>query len=187
MSNSKDATSPPRESGSAGLVVVLVAASILAYFVFRSNGSAESQLAGVPLPPLEVAGWFNTEKPVRTEDLLGKVVLLDCWFVGCPPCRAAMPRLVEFNKRFRDQDFQLIGLTIDTGADADDAKAFVKSIPGLDWPIGYGAEIPVQGILGIYQFPTMILFDKSGRSVWTGYSEHGLEAATIKALAEDEG
>ena len=181
---SKDAVRPPQQSGgSLGLVIVLVAAAVLAYVALRSTGPSDQQLAGVMLPPLEVQGWFNVQRPLRNEDLRGKVVLLDCWFVGCPPCRAAMPRLVEFNRRFRSQGLQLVGLTIDSGEEARQAEAFARSIPGLDWPVGYGAQIPVQDILGINEFPTLVLFDKSGRAVWAGHSEQGLEAATLSALA----
>ena len=165
-------------------MLLLLAIAIIAYVVLDSSRPSEPEIEGVPLPPLEVAGWFNTPAPVRAEDLRGKVVVLDCWFVGCPPCRAAMPHLVEFNKRFHDQGVELIGLTIDTGPDADEAKAFVESIPGLDWPIGYGAELPVQHILGVHEFPTLIVFDKSGRSVWAGHDVYGLEDAVLKVLAK---
>jgi thiol-disulfide isomerase/thioredoxin len=186
VSNSTQSAPARGNSGNFGLVVVLVAAVALAYVALRPSelGSGGGELLGVALPPLEVAGWFNTPAPVTNEDLRGKVVLVDCWFVGCPPCRAAMPRLVEFNRRYHEQGLQLIGLTIDSGSDAKAAEAFVKTIPGLDWPIGYGAEIPVQGVLGVTGFPTLILFDKSGRAVWAGHSERGLEAATVAALAK---
>ena len=182
MDNDQPAPAP-RERSPFGFAAVMVALAVGAYFLLHMNGPAESQDVGVPFPPLEVHGWFNVDRPLTTEDLRGKVVLLDCWFVGCPPCRAAMPRLVEFNKRFRGQEFQLVGLTVDTGEDAHQAELFAKTIPGFDWPVGYGAQIPVMDILGVYEFPTMFLFDKSGRSVWKGHSEYGLEEAVVKALA----
>ena len=76
----------------------------------------------------------------------------------------------------------MIGLTPDSGGDVPRAEAFVKSIPGMDWPIGYGAQMPLE-VLGVYEFPTLILFDKSGRSVWAGHGFQGLEDAVLKALA----
>jgi thiol-disulfide isomerase/thioredoxin len=176
------APEPPKSSGF-GFFVVVAAIAMIAYVAMRSTNQSDEKLAGVMLPPLEVQGWFNVPRPLTNADLRGKVVLLDCWFVGCPPCRAAMPRLVEFNNRFRSQGVQLVGLTVDTGEDARQAETFAKSIPGLDWPVGYGAQIPVMDILGIHEFPTLVLFDKSGRAVWAGHSEQGLEAATIAALA----
>ena len=183
MTTSDEPGSAPRQRGSFGFLVVLVALAMVAYVALRSNRSAEPKLSGVALPPLEVAGWFNVARPVRNEDLRGKVVLVDCWFVDCPPCRAAMPRLVEFHRRFRDSGLELIGLTLDSGSDVPRAESFVKSVAGVDWPIGYGAEIPLS-ILGVHEFPTLILFDKSGRSVWAGHGFGGLDEAVLKALAE---
>jgi thiol-disulfide isomerase/thioredoxin len=182
MTDAKQPPVPPRESGSFGFVVVLVALAVVAYVALRSNRAAESQFVSVALPPLEVAGWFNAATPVSNESLRGRVVLLDCWFVDCPPCRAAMPHLVEFHNKFRNSGVAVIGLTPDSGSDVPRAEAFVKSIPGIDWPIGYGAQIPLE-ILGVHEYPTLILFDKSGRSIWAGHGFDGLEDAVIKALA----
>jgi thiol-disulfide isomerase/thioredoxin len=186
MPDAKDAKPPaPREGGSAGFLVILVAIAVVAYVALRSNQSGtDAQLQGVAMPPLEVHGWFNSPRPVTNESLRGKVVLVDCWFVDCPPCRAAMPELVEFNRRFRGEGLQLIGLTIDANDDARRADEFIKSVPGFDWPVGYGAQIPVIDILGIRGFPTLILFDKAGRAVWSGHSLSGLEQATLAALAK---
>lgn len=186
MPKSKDDQPPAaRSGGSAGFWVVLVAIAVAAFVALRSQRSApDARLQDVTMPPLEVHGWFNSPRPLTNESLRGKVVLVDCWFVDCPPCRAAMPELVEFNRRFSDQPFQLIGLTIDEGADAQRAEEFIKSIPGFDWPVGYGARMPVVDILGIRSFPTLVLFDKSGHAVWAGHSLDGLEQATLAALAK---
>jgi thiol-disulfide isomerase/thioredoxin len=183
MSDSDKPKAASQERGSFGFAVLLVVLAVVAYVSMRASRPSEPQFTGVLLPPLEVSGWFNVATPLRNEDLRGKVVLLDCWFVDCPPCRAAMPHLVEFNKKFRDSGIALIGLTPDAGGDVPRAEAFVKSIAGLDWPIGYGAQIPLD-ILGVHEYPTLILFDKGGRSVWAGNGIDGLEEAALKALAQ---
>lgn len=179
---SESAGSSPARSNS-GVVWLFVIAAILAYFLFRSSEPTPEHLENVLLPPLEVAGWMNTAVPVANEDLRGKLVVLDCWFVDCPPCRASMPQLAEFNAKYASQGVQVVGLTRDVGADATRAQEFVKSVPGVNWPIGYGAQIPLD-ILGVHAFPTLILFDRSGRSVWAGHDLRGLEQATLSALAK---
>lgn len=182
MTQSARPSTPPTKRSSSGLFLLLVAMAIVLFIALRTNRTDELQLGDVPLPPLEVEGWFNTTVPVSNESLRGKVVLADCWFVDCRPCQAAIPHLVEFYNRFHDQGLVLVGLTPDSGSDATRAQEFVKSIPGLDWPIGYGARIPLE-ILGIQAFPTLILFDKSGHAVWASHGTRGLEEAVLQALA----
>jgi thiol-disulfide isomerase/thioredoxin len=179
---SEPARAAPHRSNSS-VVWLFVVAAVVAYFLFRAQSPVSEQLQGALLPPLEVAGWFNSEKPIDSGALRGQLVVLDCWFVDCPPCRASMPFLAAFNQKFSSQGVQVIGLTPDDGTDATRAQEFAQSIPGVDWPIGYGAHIPLD-ILGIHAFPTLILFDREGRSIWAGHDIAELEQATLTALAK---
>ena len=56
----------------------------------------------------EVA-WFNS-KPLRSEDLRGKVVLIDVWTYGCWNCYNSFPWLRGVEEKFADQDFTVIGI-----------------------------------------------------------------------------
>ena len=94
-----------------------------------------------------------------------------------------MPQVANFYKQFHDQGLVLVGLSPESGAEVAQLKSYVASVPGMDWPIGYGANMPLE-ILGIEGFPTLILFDKTGRSVWIGHSLDGLEDAAVAALAK---
>jgi thiol-disulfide isomerase/thioredoxin len=172
-----------RERGSFGFAWILIGLAIVVYFAMRSGGRpAAGQFVGIPRPPLSVGGWLNADTPPSDESLRGRVVLIDCWFADCPPCRASMPHLVEFYNRYRDQGLVLIGLTPDAGRELAAAEAFVESIPGFDWPVGYDAQVPL-GMMGVYEYPTLILFDASGRSVWAGHRVEDLGDAVDKALA----
>jgi thiol-disulfide isomerase/thioredoxin len=167
--------------GLSGGLIVLILIGIVAVLAIRAAGRRDKRPM-IPLPPLEVAGWLNAEEPLTDERLRGQVVLIDCWASWCGPCIEKMPQLVKFHQRYRDQGVLVVGLTPESADELPDVERYVQSVRGLDWPIGYGAKMPF-AIMGIEVLPTFVLFDKSGRSVWTGHSFSGLEDAVIAALA----
>jgi peroxiredoxin len=54
--------------------------------------------------------WLNS-KPLKLEDLRGKVVLVRWWTApDCPYCAATAPALNEFSKVYGDRGLQVIGI-----------------------------------------------------------------------------
>lgn len=51
--------------------------------------------------------------PISLSDFRGQYVLLDFWASWCIPCRAENPHLVEAYKRFKDQNFTILGVSLD--------------------------------------------------------------------------
>jgi len=42
----------------------------------------------------------------------GKVIMVNIWGIWCGPCRAEMPHLVDFKKKYGDEGFEILGLNI---------------------------------------------------------------------------
>jgi len=78
----------------------------------RSIDSAKKmlELIGKDMAPLQVTSWVNGSS-LTDKDLKGKVVLLDFWAVWCGPCIATFPHLIEWQEKYADKDFVMIGLT----------------------------------------------------------------------------
>jgi thiol-disulfide isomerase/thioredoxin len=177
--------SPAEHSSTHWSLWLLLVAAVVLLIVVRSRHGPADPLLDRPLPPLEVAGWLNADAPPTAASLRGQVVLIDFWATWCPPCVAQLPDLAKFYERYHDQGLVLLGLTAEPPQELPSIQALVERIDGMNWPIGYGATIPTD-IMGIEGFPTLVLFDRSGKSVWVGLGQHrGLDEAIAHALAEE--
>lgn len=132
-----------------------------------------------------------------TQALAGKkALLLNFWFVHCPPCRAEHPKLEQLYREFKDQGFDI--LSVD---DQDTPEAVAKYWKGvgptfrtvlsgpmaaIDPKTGYpdyrGPKLPDYASLdpyGVHECPTNILLNAQGEVVYvsTGWDERGLRDA----------
>ncbi|MFQ5704386.1 MAG: redoxin family protein [Gemmatimonadales bacterium] len=120
---------------------------------------------------------------MTSDDLRGKVVLVNLWASWCGPCREEMPALDSLQAGIDNPDFMFITLNEDVAA--SDAQAFIDEF-GFDFPVVLGGG----GLRSKYHYiglPTTILVDREGREIerWVGYAgEEQLQ--TIRALAEAE-
>lgn len=149
--------------------MVLVCVVLLAGVLLRPRAGVDT---GRPLPPLMAAGWLNSPGPPEVE---GKLVVIDAWFTRCGPCLQAMPEMARVYKKWaRDERVVFVGLTFEPEEMVPNIEKVIDRVDGFDWPVGYGAS-PTLDMLGVEMYPTLILFDQSGKSVWTGYRVQELD------------
>ncbi|MEQ9618071.1 MAG: redoxin domain-containing protein [Deltaproteobacteria bacterium] len=100
-----------------------------------------SELIGTRAPSLSGLEWLNT-KPLKDEDLRGKVVLVRFWLIACPYCERTAPSLVELYKRYRDRGFLVIGIHHPKSARSMNTDTVIKAakVFGFDFPIAHDSD-----------------------------------------------
>ena len=75
----------------------------------------------------------------KIEDQKGKVVLINLWATWCGPCRFEMPHLIEMQDKYRDKNFEIIGLDVGTDGIPESEEAineFAKQMK-LNYKLGW--------------------------------------------------
>lgn len=168
-----------------GLAVIVASGPFLWSLGTTTADAGEAGLPlGEQLPAISAEGWLNGSALTR-DDLNGKVVVINAWFLTCGYCHKGMPKLVELQRRFADRDdVVFVGLTFHDKERADLVEKFVKKYE-VTWPNAYGAQETLDQFQAQY-YPGYWVFGRDGRVVWNkslgGVEEMG--AAIEKALGD---
>lgn len=169
------------------LALVLTVAAIACSSSTGSSSSSSGDLAPDFLITMYQGQDVVGGQEVNFSGLVGqKPIVLNFWAGLCPPCRAEMPDLQEFNEKFQDRAL-LLGIDIGqfTGLGSqEDAQDLLQEL-GVTYPTGFTTE---GGIIRDYEvlgMPTTIFIDAQGQifKKWTGaLNREVLEEITLDML-----
>ena len=95
-------------------------------------------------------------------DYSGRVLLLNFWATWCLPCRAEMPWFVDFQTRFGDDGFAVLGVSVDEPG-RDIVEPFLERSP-VNYRIALADTVERQAPFGPKNvLPTTWLIDRQGR------------------------
>jgi thiol-disulfide isomerase/thioredoxin len=114
---------------------------------------------GSRLPEFSVKDLLGRQ--VTSEELRGKVVLIDFWATWCEPCKREMPGYQQLLDRYGAQGFAVIGFKFDTMKDAEDPVRFAKRL-GVRYPLVVATNAMKQKFGGIEGLPTTMIYDRQG-------------------------
>lgn len=102
-------------------------------------------------------------KPFYSDELKGKVVVINIWGVWCGPCVAEMPELQKLHEKYKD-DKDVAVLTLDTGDKLETVKKLIAekkyTLPVLI-DENYIDKLPQ--FENYLTYPTTLFIDKSGK------------------------
>ena len=157
--------------------LLILAAAAIACSNYDSNSNFVSSTASGDLAPDLTVVMFQGQDVVGGEKvtlsgLIGRrPIVLNFWAGLCPPCRAEMPDLQEFNEDFQDRAL-LLGVDLGqfTGlGNTDDAKKLLSDL-AITYPAGSTSDSDVIRNYQVLGMPTTIFIDREGRifNRWTG-------------------
>jgi len=126
-----------------------------------------SDLFVVPEVARQSAPDFNLENlrggDTGLADYKGKVVLLNFWATWCMPCRAEMPSMETLWKKYKEQGFVILAISIDEGSKKRVEK-FIE-IFDLSFPVLLDPESKVNDLYKVSNMPTSFLIDRNGKII----------------------
>jgi peroxiredoxin len=111
---------------------------------------------------------------VSLSDLKGKYVLVDFWASWCHPCRAENPNVLEAYKKYKEKNFTVIAVSLDTYR-----PAWIKAIKDDQLPWLQLSDLQSQNSAakryGVISIPFNFLVDPSGKIIATDLRGEALE------------
>lgn len=102
------------------ILFIPIAVMALAVFILLQNNTpsnidieSSGSKQGPPAPNFTLQGLDG--RMVSLSDHKGKVVLLNIWATWCPPCVSETPSIDKLYKMLKDEDFELLAVSVDKG------------------------------------------------------------------------
>jgi peroxiredoxin len=156
------------------LLTVIAMALVMAISAQAKKGEPAP---GISLPDLQ----GNT---VNLSDLKGKVVLIDFWASWCGPCRANNPRLVKLYRKYHDNGFEILGVSVDNNAMYWRAAVQQDNLDWIQVNDNKGWDASSTTAYNVNAIPASFLIDKEGVIRAVDMDGRALEAK-IKALLKN--
>jgi thiol-disulfide isomerase/thioredoxin len=164
------------------LISSVLTIALVSWLVFPVYFDFASTYISGPVTDFELQNLDG--RTIASEDLKGKVILLDYWDTHCGPCRKLMPEMEKLQARYKD-DPRVAILAVNAGWEPlEEAQKYVAE---HDYSLifAYDPGAQTSRAMGVWELPTTILIDTE----FNYHSKHiayepGEEAATVAHYGE---
>ena len=143
----------------------LITAFLLGLALISCGSAPRARAAIKPVKERKKAPEFSlkdsTGKPLKLSDLKGKVVLLNFWATWCGPCKIEIPWFIEFEQKYKDKGFAVLGVSMDEEG-WKDVKPYVES-KKINYRVVVGDDSTATLYGGVDSLPTTFILDREGK------------------------
>lgn len=129
------------------------------------DGSVSEYAAANRGAPVAFSGKLADGTSVSSKDYAGKVLVVNFWYAGCPPCRVEAPDLESLSQKYASQGVSFLGVNL---YDSASTAASFEQDKGVTYPsvldrdtgsvlLAFSKTVPPKAT------PTTIVIDKQGR------------------------
>ena len=149
--------------------------------VYDRKADPKYELWGKSVPDFSATDLDGN--PISLQEYRGKVVLLDFWGVWCGPCIAEMPNVKKVYDTYKDQGFDIIGVSLDS--DEKELRDYIKG-NDLQWRQVFSGkpwrDDPLAQQYNITGVPLQWLIDRDGKLISHKARGEDLERLVVEAL-----
>ena len=168
------------------LVAVPVLASQIAWkspnefppYVMKKTLYAKNDFRGKEFKALEFGTALSGVIPTKS-DLKGKVLLIDFWATWCGPCRAVIPEMNDWKKKFA-KDLIVVGVSDET---AETVQGFMTKTK-MDYTVTVDAKKTMSKILGVQGIPHVLIISQDGIVRYQGFPSQDEDKLTTEKLEQ---
>ena len=148
--------------------VALIVAAMLYTGAYRSrktrieaSGGLQGNVVGQMAPDFQLETLDG--RKVKLSDFRGKAVVLNFWATWCQPCKIEMPWFIEFEKKYKDQGVEFVGVAMED-TPKNDIEKFLRDMQ-VNYLILLGTEAVGEQYGGIMGLPTTFYIGRDGKIV----------------------
>lgn len=151
----------------------------LLFFSMAANAQIKT---GVAAPEISLPDAKGST--VSLSSFKGKVVLIDFWASWCGPCRRANPHVVKLYEKYKNQGFEVFGVSIDSKKNAWLKAIKHDNIQYTQVNDNGGWNAATADAYGVDAIPATFLVNKNGIIEAVDLEGHALEEKIKTLLGE---
>ncbi|MXZ43716.1 MAG: TlpA family protein disulfide reductase [Gammaproteobacteria bacterium] len=117
---------------------------------------------GQKVPEFSLADYDGEDRSLYSLLADNDIVLIDFWASWCGPCIADFPELKKLHAAYTDEDFEIVGVSIDSTQEDWIGGVDEHELPWINLGEVKGWEGPVSTMYGVNAIPKGFLVDSQG-------------------------